>query len=442
MQSREINFDGLVGPTHNYAGLSAGNVASQKNAKKISNPKKAALEGLDKAWSLSQMGITQGILPPHMRPLLSVLRDLGFAGEDHEIIKRARQNAPEILNSVYSASAMWAANSATVSPSIDCIDGRVHFTVANLSNRFHRSIEADQTFRTLKAIFPDPNYFAVHPPLARGEHFGDEGAANHNRLSNAHGETGHELFIYGKSSFDPKALIPAKFPARQSKEASESVARRHGLKSVLFAQQNPTVVDAGVFHNDVICLANENVFFFHENAFINKASLLEEIKHKFRGSKLHLIEVKASEVSVAEAVETYLFNGQLITLPSKKMALILPSECSHHPKVKNYVEEILVRDNPIAEAKFFDVKESMQNGGGPACLRLRVVLTEEELQKVHPGVILTETLYQSLVSWVKKHYRDRLKESDLADPLLPKELTRALSELVEILSLPHLYSCI
>ena len=45
MPLTEINFDGLVGPSHNYAGLSIGNLASTRNAGQLSQPRRAALEG-------------------------------------------------------------------------------------------------------------------------------------------------------------------------------------------------------------------------------------------------------------------------------------------------------------------------------------------------------------------------------------------------------------
>ena len=51
--AREFNFDGLVGPSHNYAGLSFGNVASFSNVKSASNPKQAALQGLAKMRALA-----------------------------------------------------------------------------------------------------------------------------------------------------------------------------------------------------------------------------------------------------------------------------------------------------------------------------------------------------------------------------------------------------
>ncbi len=50
----EINFDGIVGPSHNYAGLSLGNLASARNAGAVSRPRDAALQGLAKDLGVSQ----------------------------------------------------------------------------------------------------------------------------------------------------------------------------------------------------------------------------------------------------------------------------------------------------------------------------------------------------------------------------------------------------
>ena len=147
----EANFDGLVGPTHNYAGLSAGNNASTSNAGGASNPKEAALQGLQKMKALQDLGLVQGVLPPQERPDLHTLRKLGFSGSDVQVLASAAKQAPLQLAACCSASSMWTANAATVSPSADCSDKRIHFTPANLNGMFHRSIEHETTGRSLKA---------------------------------------------------------------------------------------------------------------------------------------------------------------------------------------------------------------------------------------------------------------------------------------------------
>lgn len=443
MKAYEANFDGLVGPTHNYAGLSLGNVASLNNARNHSSPKQAAKQGLQKMKALHDLGMVQGVLAPQERPDINALRRLGFSGSDAEVMQSAASKTPEVYRAVCSASSMWTANAATVSPSADTADGKIHFTPANLTNKFHRSLEPETTGRILQAMFANPQHFAHHQHLPDNDHFGDEGAANHTRLCSDYSKNGVELFVYGRYAFDSSKPAPQRFPARQTLEASQAIARLHGLneQNTVFLQQNPAVIDQGVFHNDVIAVGNRNVLFFHEQAFLNKQQGLAEIQRKFGdASPLHFIEVADKQVSVADAISTYLFNTQLINLPDDKMVIIAPTECQEHAGVYRYLSELCQQDTPIKEVKYFDVKQSMQNGGGPACLRLRVVLTEQERAAVNPAVLMNQQLFATLNSWVDKHYRDRLTEADLADPQLLIESRTALDELTQILKLGSVYS--
>jgi len=441
MQAFEVNFDGLVGPTHNYAGLSVGNVASLKNVAQASSPKQGALQGLAKMKALSDMGLKQAVLPPLERPDVYVLRQLGFTGSDEAVIRKASQEAPAVYAATCSASSMWTANACTVSPSADTQDGRVHFTAANLSNKFHRSIEAPTTSRVLNAIFKDDKFFAHHQPLPLGDHFGDEGAANHTRFCSDYNSAGVEFFVYGKYAFDNSKPAPQKFPARQTIEASQAIARLHQLNpaKTVFAQQHPDVIDAGVFHNDVISVGNQDCLFYHENAFLNTEQVLTDLQAAFGDQKLHFVKVPVNAVSVEDAVHSYLFNSQLVTLSPGHMAIIAPSECQENENVRRYLESVVEQDNPIKEVKIYDVKQSMRNGGGPACLRQRVVLNEAEIAAANQSVFITDELFATLNSWVEKHYRDSLSEKDLADPQLLVESRAALDELTKILNLGSVY---
>ncbi|MCG8520133.1 MAG: N-succinylarginine dihydrolase [Pseudomonadales bacterium] len=436
----EANFDGLVGPTHNYAGLSWGNVASKSNVNAESNPREAALQGLAKMKRLADRGYVQGVLPPHERPHIPTLRQLGYSGSDAEILAAAAKDNPVVLAAVSSASCMWTANAATVSASADTADHRVHFTPASLNAKFHRSIEHVVTGRALKAIFSDEAYFAHHPALPPVSQFGDEGAANHTRLCAAHGEPGVELFVYGATAFDDDAPAPQRFPARQTLEASQAIARLHGLDDhhAVFAQQNPAAIDAGVFHNDVIAVGNGNVLFYHEQAFLDEARVLADIRQRLKGAELAPVRVADSDVPLVDAVASYLFNSQLLNSPDG-MLLAVPGECREIESVSRYLDGLVAGDGPITAVEVFDVKQSMRNGGGPACLRLRVALRDDELQAMHQGVLLTDELYQRLTTWVEAHYRDRLTQADLADPLLLQECRHALDELTGILGLGMIY---
>lgn len=438
----EVNFDGLVGPTHNYAGLSHGNVASSSNANSASNPKMAALQGLQKMKFVRSLGLTQGLLPPHARPALDVLRKLGYSGGTASILNKVSREAPALLAACYSSSNMWTANAATVSPSADTADGRLHFTAANLANKLHRSIEHPTTTAMLKRIFHDEKHFAHHDALPTHDTLGDEGAANHTRFASTHGASGVEFFVFGKYACDASKPAPQKFPARQTFEASQAVARLHGLRAenTVYAQQNPAVIDDGVFHNDVIAVGNGNTLLYHEDAFLDTERVFAELQSKFGDEKLHFIKVANSEVTLNEAVQTYLFNSQLLTLHDGSMALIAPKECEENQAVSSRVKAMCEdSSNPVNTAHFLDVRESMRNGGGPACLRLRVALTDAELAAMHQGVLLTDALYGQLTAWVEKHYRDSLAPADLADPHLAEESYRALDELTQILGLGAIY---
>lgn len=443
MKSCEVNFDGLVGPTHNYGGLSYGNVASQNNSQQSANPREAALQGLAKMKALMDMGFTQGILAPQERPDVAALRRLGFAGNDAQVIEQAARQAMPLLVASCSASSMWVANAATVSPSADTADGRVHFTAANLNCKYHRSIEHPTTSRILGAMFADAEHFAHHPALPAVAQFGDEGAANHTRFCRDYGQAGVEFFVFGRSAFDTRYPAPQKYPARQTLEASRAVARLHGLndQGVVYAQQNPAVIDQGVFHNDVIAVGNGEVLFYHEDAFLDSERVITELRDKLAaaGGRFQPICVPRAEVSVDDAVRSYLFNSQLLSRADGSMLLIVPQECQANEQVWRYLQSLTAGAGPINEVKVFDLKQSMRNGGGPACLRLRVALNETELAAVNPGVILTAPLYDTLTQWVERHYRDRMSESDLADPQLLNECRTALDELTQILKLGAVY---
>jgi len=436
----DVNFDGIPGPTHNYSGLAHGNLAAEKNARLVANPREAALQGLAKARALAARGYAQAVLPPHERPDVAALRSLGFSGRDGEVVARAAREAPQLLAACSSAAAMWVANAATVSPSADTADARVHLTPANLVSHFHRSLEAATTTRVLRAIFADPKHFEVHAPLPAAPQFGDEGAANFTRFA-AGGETGGvELFVYGRAAFDATAPAPQRYPARQTREASAALARRHGIDPArtVFAQQLPAAIDAGVFHNDVIAVGHGTLLFCHEQAWVAQDSVIAELRAKV-GAAFAPIVVPADAVSLADAVATYLFNGQLLPRAEGGYLLVAPSECRENPRVAAYLDELLQGGRPIEEMLTFDLRQSMRNGGGPACLRLSVTLTAAERAAIPARVFLDDALATDLDRWVRTHYRDRLAPEDLGDPALVDESRRALDELTRILALPAVY---
>lgn len=436
MTARELNIDGLVGPTHNFAGLSLGNRASMGNAGSVSNPKRAALQGLAKMRHLHRLGVPQGVMPPHQRPDPDVLARMGFPS-DATVADLARSE-PRLVAVVMSASSMWAANAATVTPSRDSADGRVHLTPANLSSTTHRSFEHLQTERILAAMFNDKRRFTVHPALPAAAAFADEGAANHGRLCSSHDDRGTHLFVYGRDVDDPP--FAAGFPRRQTRLAGELISRSHGHdpSRVVFARQSGAAIDAGAFHNDVVSVVNENVVFAHADAFHDPIELYGRLRDAVDDTII--VEVSGDEVPIEDAIASYLFNSQLISLPDGTMTLIAPAEVDEVDSTKAYLTAAVAdAAHPIASVATLDVRESMRNGGGPACLRLRVVLTEAEMAAAADRIVVDELRLDELERWVERHYRDELTVDDLADPAITDENNRALDELTTLLNLGSIY---
>jgi succinylarginine dihydrolase len=432
-----MNFDGLIGPTHNYAGLSFGNVASSAHGGGVSHPRAAALQGLAKMEAVAALGLPQGFLPPLARPAPHVLRELGFEGDDDSVLAQAARHDPVLLAQVCSASCMWTANAATVTPSCESHAGRVHLTPANLRAQFHRSIEPPETATLLKAIFPG-EAFVHHPPLPASDQFGDEGAANHTRLATDEGVV--HLFVHGVEQRRANAPGPRRFPARQTLEASQAVARMHGLRDdqVVMAQQHPDVIDEGVFHNDVISVGTGNVLLYHERAFLDGDSVIDQLRDRL-GSDFLPLQVTQEDLPVRQCVSTYLFNSQLLELDEGSMVLVMPIECESDEQVGRVCQRWCASDTPINRVITMDVRESMRNGGGPACLRLRVPLNEAERAMVHPGVVLTPDRAESLRAWITRWYPESLHPGDLADPTLLHRSREALEALTQLLGLGPVY---
>lgn len=455
-RAQEWNFDGLVGPTHNYAGLSPGNLASGRSAGRRSHPRAAALQGLAKMARLHGLGVPQAVLPPQPRPDTTWLRRLGFAGSDAAILERAAREAPRLLAAAWSASSMWTANAATVIPSADAPDGRVHLVPANLSSEIHRSIEAPFTARVLRQVFPDASHFAHHPPVPLR---GDEGAANHMRLCARYGAPGLSVFVFGGGAADAdrapgperggasgrtdRVVGPLRHPARQLEDASRAVARLAGLApgETFFWRQSPGAIDAGVFHNDVIASADRDLLFVHEEAFVAQAEALEALRSGFEarcGRDLQILEVPRAKLSVGRAVASYLFNCQIVEAASGERVWIGPSECREDPDVRGLLETWSGGEGPFDRVEFVELRESMRNGGGPACLRLRVVLSEREAAAVHPGVVFDPALHERLARVIERDYPETLEPAELTDPRLMERVRGAFEAVCEALDLGSL----
>ena len=415
MALTEINFDGIIGPSHNYAGLSLGNLASQRNAGEESQPRAAALQGIDKMRANLALGLAQGIFVPHSRPNRVWLAELGTTFEEAE---------PILAANALSASAMWAANAATVSPAPDTDDGRCHLTVANLKSMAHRSHEWSGTLAQLQLAFANPA-FRVHGPVPPA--FGDEGAANHMRLTSGHGESGIEIFVYGVSG--------GAFPARQHLEASKAIARRHRLdpERTLFAEQSEEAIAAGAFHNDVVAVANERVLFAHEKAFADLDALVGACERLVPG--FEYVEVADAEVPLGDAISSYLFNAQLVTPPDGEMTLVAPTECRETPTVWSWIERHLAGNGPIRRVEIVDVRQSMANGGGPACLRLRVVA---DPATVDPRFLVDDAKLDAIAEVVRTHWPVTIHNDELQNSALIRDIEAARTSLLDTLGLTEL----
>jgi succinylarginine dihydrolase len=411
----EINFDGIVGPSHNYAGLSLGNLAATASAGDISYPRAAALQGLDKMLGNLALGLAQGFFVPLPRP------NLGWLGE----LAADPTMDPALLAGAWSASAMWTANAATVSPAPDTADGRCHLTVANLVTMPHRAHEWPHTLRQLQLAFADKRHFAVHGPVPPC--FGDEGAANHMRLADGHGAPGVEIFVHGRSR--------GRFPSRQHEQAGRLVARRHGLAPdrVLFLEQSPEAIAAGAFHNDVVAVANENVMLAHERTFADPTRAWEAIAEKLPG--VQIVAVPENVLSLEEAVRSYLFNAQLVTMPEGGQALVIPNEAWESLPVRRFLDALVASNGPIRCVFAVNVRQSMANGGGPACLRLRVVA---DPATVDPRFLLDERKGEVIGAIVDKHWPHQIDPSDLGSPTLAESVTAARAALLDALDLAEL----
>ena len=441
--SREYNFDGLVGPTHNYSGLGGGNLASMKNNAQVSHPKTAALQGLEKMRRVAELGIPQGILPPQRRPHLGYLRSNGYGDTATEIltnVAKAGDPGTKDLNTATSASYMWTANAATVSPSPDTADRRCHFTIANLASNRHRALESFERDRLFRYAFGDETFFVVHEPLPAT--MPDEGAANHTRLCRAMEQAGIEIFCWGRS-LDSSIMVgeTEKFMPRQLREASVRLAAQHELNAedhCLFPQQSPGAIDGGVFHNDVISVGHENVLLIHERAWVDQRRQLDRLREMAAATvgELYVIELSDADLPLADAVSSYLFNSQLVTRENGEIVLIHPGECDEVPTARRAIDRIIAGDNPVTGALSADVNQSMKGGGGPACLRLRVALSDAERRAVRGNLFWSEQLHETLVDWVNRHYRDHLSQSDLAEVRLHEESNAAIDELGQILEIP------
>ena len=424
----EIQIDRIVGPTHHFGGLGVGNIASKTNAGEVSNPAAAALQGLDKMRMVAQLGVPQLILPPQTRPASGMLQSLGFRDPQWRTLL---DDNPELFSAAMSSSAMWNANAATVTPAIDNQSNQLTMTIANLNASLHRSIEPCNTELELAKALGCASQ--IMPPLAMGSALRDEGAANHMRLGTGENTPGINVFVYGDGDSSPTQFWP-----RQSRAACEAIARRHQLstENTFFLKQHPQAIDAGAFHNDVVAMSHHNLWVHHELAYWKAGETLQQIEERYRelnDVELNRIEIPDEDLSIADAVSTYLFNSQIVSPPDSRRPVVLcPSDVREHDGAKKIVRDLCQR-GIFREACYVALNQSMSGGGGPACLRLRIPVTTRTLNSVPKLNQWTEEIDQQLRNAIERHYPTEITLEKLTDPSILSQAENAASAIQGIL---------
>lgn len=424
----EFNIDGLIGPTHHFGGLGIGNIASESNRSRVSHPRMAALEGLSKMRKLYELGIPQFFLPPPKRPNGRWLKAVGFDHSNPDHWKRCFEFFPTVFSSALSSSFMWMANAASVSAGVDCKDGKSRVVVANLAASLHRGQECVERLTQLVDLFRYSNFMEIVAGIPGLTPLRDEGAANIMRLWNAHNHQGIYVFVYGDGGRDTIEADGAStllrsatlHPSRQTLLASRLVSnllRIHDTR-IHFVQQHSDAIDAGVFHNDVIATSHENFLLVHSRAFHNQPLELERISDAFlrqNGEALRILEIEESELALEEAVKTYLFNSQIVTLSDGHWMMLCPMECQQSESVQKMLRRIQNVESRIRDIAFVSLRESMANGGGPACLRLRAYASEREIRNLPAQYRIDDESLAFLEQFIASEYPEAVRLHDFLD---------------------------
>jgi len=147
------------------------------------------------------------------------------------------------------------------------------------------------------------------------------------------------------------------------------------------------------------------------------------------------VEVPASDVPLADAIRSYLFNAQLVTPPDGQPTLIVPSEARETPTVWRWLEQHVAGNGPIRRVEVVDVRQSMANGGGPACLRLRVVA---DPATVDPRFLVDERKLDLIGGVIARTWPEQIHHEELQQPALIADIERARAALLDALELTEL----
>jgi succinylarginine dihydrolase len=428
----EVNVDRIVAPTHHHGGLGVANRAAWRNRHLVSSPRAAALQGIRKMRLAADAGAVQLALPPTPRPDRAVLARMGVSSS-----RLADTDVRDLVAASSSSASMWVANSATFTSSIEAADGRPHLTPANLVSSFHRASEVRHTTRLLRRVF-DPARFVHHPALPASMAVRDEGSANHFCLARGPSQRGVHLFVFGARVLGEPARAGGEH-ARQTHEASAAIARLHRLdpQRTVFGQESRQAIAAGAFHADLVMLACGEILFFHEDSLADNEAVEAELTCKYReatGRQLHLLAVPHSMLTLEQAIDSYVFNSQVVEARSGGRLLLAPAQAETMAAARHALKMLVEHPASAIDAlHFVELTESMNNGGGPACLRLRLALTPAEVASLPPRMRIDSERCRELEAWVERSYRSELSIEDLGSAALVDECERAQVSIAEIL---------
>ncbi|RAP29456.1 hypothetical protein DID78_03615 [Candidatus Marinamargulisbacteria bacterium SCGC AG-343-D04] len=412
MSYSSVFIDGLMGPSYHFGGLSLGNTWSETHFKEISFPKKAALEGLHKMFEVYSLGLHQYVLPPVRKDVSALFRSLGYDHFNSESLRELFSVNPYFVSSVFSSSSAWLANIGHVTPACDSFTHKMNVTPANLNYCFHRSCDVEGYRDLLSTLFENCHDVVLHRPITSS--FGDEGSANTVRLSASSGE-GFFLYVYGKTV---DRTYSHKYPARQSKEAFDILVKQHHVsRKFVMVQQSQEAIDAGVFHNDVICFGLENLLIVHESAFENQEEVMSYVKELYEetfSEDLQVIVISREMMSLEEAVKSYFFNSQLLPLSDGGFHCFVSTHSRKYSALEQVLQYIQSECSRFSYS-YVECDESIKNGGGPACLRLGFVASEHDRKLLNDAFLLTQERYDFLYSFISRHYPDEMQFEQLRD---------------------------
>ena len=100
-----------------------------------------------------------------------------------------------------------------------------------------------------------------------------------------------------------------------------------------------------------------------------------------------------------------------------------------------WIERHIAGNGPIRRVEIVDVRQSMANGGGPACLRLRVVA---DPATIDPRLLVDDARLDRMADVVRRHWPAEIANDDLQAPALVRDIEAARNALLKELDLSEL----